>query len=628
MKTEILEVEDILRKNHRLMVPIYQRNYQWDEERLTSFWNDAEAKATELLENPKCFKHYMGALILSSLGEGLIATTPRILIIDGQQRLTTFQLFLKALSDVAHDQGMSKIKDQVEGYLFNKLQTNDKDKLTRFKLMPTDEDRELFHDIIEKGYKEVSKKYFMHYHHGRVPKKSQYRSLRAFYLFYKQIERFVQSGPNDIGLNIDEDEQNDSNDENSPEVIERRLEVLLKALLLHMRLVVIYLEDDDDAQVIFETLNSKGQPLLAMDLVRNNIFYRAKEKAEELHEEFWKPFDNRWWQDKAPNSRPARPRIDHFLAYTLAAETGNAIAIRELYSEYRDFANPNGSPRFEDVREELKLLRCHVPTYKTLEGDANENPTMAWLGRKFAEWQITTPYPIMFQMAKAQLPEDQQNRIARLIYSYIVRRAMCGLTQKTLNKVFRAISQQFLKDGQLQPSYDVLRDFFQEREGESSKFPSNKEFEHGILNTNIYHNAFGNRLKDILWEINLASHTRATERIQKPEGLWVEHVLPQNWNKNWPFPDGDSLAHTSDAPEADKRRHLLQTLGNLTLTTKESNLALGNKGFLEKREEYKCSVLVLNKWFIDLEDWAEDEIIRRGKHFAEMAVNIWPGIEE
>ncbi|MEY8841502.1 DUF262 domain-containing protein, partial [Cribrihabitans sp. XS_ASV171] len=110
-------------------------------------------------------------------------------------------------------------------------------------------------------------------------------------------------------------------------------------------LVVITLGESDDAQVIFETLNSKGEPLLAMDLVRNNIFHRAekqKAKVETLYKKLWDPLDHPWWREPAPNARPTRPRLDHFLAHMLAAETGQKISIRELYAEYRDFAVPKG----------------------------------------------------------------------------------------------------------------------------------------------------------------------------------------------------------------------------------------------------------------------------------------------
>ena len=177
------------------------------------------------------------------------------------------------------------------------------------------------------------------------------------------------------------------------------------------------------------------------------------------------------------------PRIDHFLAHVLAAETGNAIAMRELYSEYRAFASPRGKPRFPNVEDELKLLQRHAPIYETLEGRKNENPTLAWLGRKLATWQVTTAYPVMLQVAASGLATAEQDRIARLVYSYIVRRAVCDLTNKNLNKLFLAISQRFFEEG---PSYDALRTFFLSRSGESSRFPTNEEFRRGILTKPVY----------------------------------------------------------------------------------------------------------------------------------------------
>ena len=98
------------------MVPLYQRKYQWGDERLNPFWDDVEAKATEVLEGNSRFQHYMGALILSPLGEGSqIGVTPRVQIVDGQQRLTTFQLFLAALREIARQHELPDIMEQVNG---------------------------------------------------------------------------------------------------------------------------------------------------------------------------------------------------------------------------------------------------------------------------------------------------------------------------------------------------------------------------------------------------------------------------------------------------------------------------------------------------------------------------------
>ena len=304
-------VEVILREGRRFMIPLYQRKYQWGDQRVVPFWEDVEAKASEVLEGESKFQHYMGALILAPIGENAqIGVTPRVQVVDGQQRLTTFQLFLAALREVARTHECIDIIAHVEGYIFNPLKSKDADPLTKFKLTPTPSDRVLFHDILENHYPEVRAKYQQYYWGNGVPKNTSRKALRAYDLFKRQIEQFTKFGPSDANDDI-EDLLNDETDTN--EAIEIRLEALLTAVLNRMKLVVILLGEDDDAQVIFETLNSKGEPLLAMDLVRNNIFYRAEKQEssiDELYEKLWNPFDANWWRDPAPKARPYRPRID------------------------------------------------------------------------------------------------------------------------------------------------------------------------------------------------------------------------------------------------------------------------------------------------------------------------------
>lgn len=610
------------------MVPLYQRKYQWGDDRLTPFWDDVEAKASEVLDNRTRFQHYMGALILSPIGEGsTIGVTPRMQIVDGQQRLTTFQLFLAALREVARSHSLLDLIDQVNGYLFNSPRSKDTDPLVRFKLTPTPSDRELFHDIIAMDYQKVKIKYLSHFWGRAVPKNTPLRALRAFYLFRKLIEQFTLDGPSDANPKIEEDEYSFPIENVTSDVVKQRLDALLQAVLSQMKLVVITLGEGDDAQVIFETLNSKGLPLLAMDLVRNNIFYRSEKQSaatDELYKQLWDPFDANWWKENAPNARPMRPRIDHFLAHVLAAETGKAIAMRELYSEYRAFAAPRGKPRFPDVEDELKLLQQHAPIYETLEGRNDANPTMTWLGRKLATWQVTTAYPIMMQVAAAQLPEGEQDRIARLVYSYIVRRAVCDMTNKNLNKLFQAISQRFIEDN---PSYETLRTFFHSRSGESSRFPSDDEFKRAILTEPVYKLVPGERNKDILWELEMASRSKFSEAVDRPNGLWTEHILPVTWNENWPFAGGNFASLWSGEPMAEERNRILHTLGNLTLITGALNISSGNKGFIQKREKYDAHTsLFLNKWFTKRVVWTEADIKERGENFAEKALTIWPGL--
>lgn len=629
MNVDDYPVENILAEGRRFMVPLYQRKYQWADNLLLPFWDDVQAKAAEVLEDETRFQHYMGALILAPIGESAqIGVTPRVQVVDGQQRLTTFQLMLAAIREVAREHDCNDIIKHVEDYIFNKLKSKDTDDQTRFKLTPTPSDREVLHDILDREYSQLRTKYSKYYWGGRVPKNTTLRALRAYELFKQNIKLFTLSGPADVEA-ASGPEVTTPNEAPDQETIEARLDALLRGLLNRMKLVVITLGEDDDAQVIFETLNSKGEPLLAMDLVRNNIFHRAEKQgasAEALYKELWDPFDHSWWREHALNARPRRPRIDHFLAHVLAAESGDKISMRELYAEYRAFTVPKGRPRFARVEDELRVLEKHAPTYETLEGRREHDKTLVWLGRKLAAWQVTTAYPLALQIADDHVRADERLKIASLIYSYIVRRALCGLTAKNLNRVFQGITQKFLRSG---PSVASLAEFFDERTGDSTRFPGNDELRQGILSQSAYINAPGTRIKDVLWELECASRPSFAEKVDMPEGLQTEHVLPITWTNDWPFPDGECVNKWSDDPRALKRNQTLHTLGNLTLITGGLNVSSSNKGFLSKKQKYaKHTSLFLNKWFTDHEEWHEEKILDRCEELSNKAKKIWVSLKE
>lgn len=631
MQADDHAVEEILSEGRRFMVPLYQRKYQWHDFQLIPFWEDVEAKAIEVLDGESKFLHYMGALILAPVGEAAqIGITPRVQVVDGQQRLTTFQLFLAALREVAREHGCDDVAEHVRDYLFNKTKTKDADKLARFKLTPTPSDQEVFFDIIEQTYSTVRSRYGQHYWGNKVPKNTQFRALRAYEEFHRRIDHFGQFGSADqLGDNddgsISAEEITDETD--TPQAVGRRLEAILTALLSRMKLVVITLSEDDDAQVIFETLNSKGEPLLAMDLVRNNIFYRAEKEdaeVEDLYKELWDPFDHEWWREDAPYARPKRPRIDHFLTHVLAAETGGKISMRELYSEYRAFVAPKGRPRFSQVEDELKMLCGHAPFYETLEGRMAVDEDLYWLGRKIDAWQITTAYPVAMQIAGSEISADEKRMLYRLIYSYIVRRALSGLTAKNLNRVFQSLSQDFLTTGL---SVSTFSQFFEERMGDSTRFPKDREFRQGLMTKPAYVLAPSTRIKDVLWELEKATKTKFSEKMSMPENLWTEHVLPVTWTEDWPFAEGEFVEKWSNDPKAEVRNGLLHTIGNLTLLTDRLNISVGNKSFAEKRENLEEHTgLFLNKWFVKRDHWDEASIRERSIDLADKALTIWPSL--
>ena len=643
MDAREFKVVDVLSRNERFVVPLYQRQYQWHdhrrhEGRTSAFWLDVAAKASEvLLGGPRPFDHYMGALLLApEASQRAFGATPAVQVVDGQQRLTTFLILLAAMREVARNEGHGPVVTQIEKYLFNEPGRADTDPLARFKLTPTPVDRTVLLDILAHPYDQVRTKHAQYYWGGSVPQNTSMRALRAYEYFKAQVEGFVASGvSDDTEIDIDDEEKPKTGEVG--EEARQRLDALLEALVFHLKLIVITLGPDDDAQVIFETLNSKGQPLLAMDLVRNNIFHRAeaqyressdqsaREKAEHLYHQVWKPFDHGWWRTDAPNARPARPRIDHFLANVLTAETGERITVRELYAEYRAWATPNRTPRFENVEDELAILQRHAPTYETLEGRDREeesDATIAWLGDRLRLWQNTTAYPIAFQIAGDHVDLDARQTIARWIDSYLARRLLCDLTAKNLNQVMPRLARAMHENG---ASLETARSFFTSMKQDTTRFPNDAELRTGVLERRAYGRIPSRILTDVLWQLELASRTSKTENTSRPPHLTVEHVMPQKWTEHWPL-NGKTVGwQDTDEPGYYERDAALNTLGNLTIVTDSLNPALSNAAFEVKAPELiKHSNLTLNREIAGSGPWDEAAIRERGESLATLAAKIWP----
>lgn len=636
MDTKAIAVGQVLQDSRRFTVPIYQRQYAWDEKRLQPFWDDVVAKAEEILTGPPRFQHYMGALILAPGTDGYsVGRTPTVQIVDGQQRLTTFQLFLAALRAVALDMQFADVASDLEIYAFNDARGTKEgaDLASRLKLIPTPADRQLFRELMTDGLEAVKSAYpRFFYKNGNVIAGEAPRALLAFLFFKKAIDDYAKFGvrDEDDGASGPPEEFVAGSDDYL-----QRLQNLANAVLLHFKLVVITLEEKDDAQVIFETLNSRGEPLLAMDLVRNNIFHRAEQEGdgkgtEELFEKKWKPFDERFWKEDAPRAKPKRPRIDHFLNHALTAQTGHEISMREIYAEYRAFTRPKSGPRFPTVEAELDALLRFKPVYEALERGEGEQ-RLDWLGRKLATWEVSTVYPLVFLVAASGCEEDEKSRIYTSIYSYIVRRAVCGLTTQSMNKTFTRIVAQMLKSG---VSYETFRASFDGQSGPAVRFPDDIEFKRA-LETNPIYEWFGKpeRLKDILWELERVTQTKfQAGHILLPE-LNIEHVLPQSWTACWTLPDGRwapedriSGADPQMLAAIRERDSLCHTIGNLTLATPPLNASMSNDSFDEKRKRLGQSLLALNTEFQDLPNWDEQSIRSRAKRLAEKSIAVWPGL--
>ncbi|GAA0567935.1 DUF262 domain-containing protein [Craurococcus roseus] len=623
-------VISVLGDQRRFVVPIYQRQYSWGEARLEPFWDDVVAKAEQTLEEGKPkFSHYMGALILAPGGDGFtIGSTPRVQVVDGQQRLTTFQLFLVALREVGERLGYHQLSGHVHSYLYVPPMHGDTDTDARFRLMPTPEDRPVFHLIVETGLNGVRAKHpEWFFQNGRLIKGPAPNAVRALAFLVDRIETYAR-----FGLTDEQADPAPVADE-PDDAPHRRLRSLLEALLNHLKLVVITLSENDDAQVIFETLNSQAEPLLAMDLVRNNIFHRASaqgEHVEALFEAKWRPFDQdrEFWKADSPRAKPKRPRIDHFLSHVLTAQTGDETSLRELYAEYRAFTRPKGKPRFDTVASELDALTVYAPIYRALEVGGGDE-ALARLGAKLNLWEVSTAYPLVFHIAISDADPAQKSHLYTLIYSYLVRRALCGLTPKGLNKTFARLVGAMIKDG---TSAATLAVWFAGQRGDTVRFPDDREFREAIRNKPVYDSIRRkDRLADLLWDLECASRTKYSVHAPRPANMSVEHVLPQTWTTHWPLSDGrnapaDKLTGVDEAMLAGirTREAALQTLGNLTLITVPGNTTASNRAFPDKKPWLRESLLALNLAILERDTWDETAIAERASTLADLATAVWP----
>jgi len=408
-----------------------------------------------------------------------------------------------------------------------------------------------------------------------------------------------------------------------------RLNTLLATLLEDFQVIVITLDERDDAQVIFETLNAGGEPLAAMDLVRNDVFHRAMRAGEDvvaLMENRWHVFEDPFWKEEGRRGRIRKPRIDFFLSDTLAAETGKEVLLTELYAHYKNFVAVR---KFANADAELETLLRYAPTYQLLVAPVGAGP-VATLARHLLVFDVTTAYPLIFVIEASGAPEADKERLYRLILSYVVRRMLCGLTAKNYNNVFLRIATELRTKG---VTFENGVQAFGSLDGATARFPSDADFGEAIYSHRQYGNVQQHRLRHILGDLELAARDKFDEATGLPDDLTIEHVLPDDWAEHWPLPDGskapvDLVTGMSESQLkwiAD-RQALKHTLGNLTLLTDANNPSLGNLGFATKRDRLRKSLLKLNHEIADRPDWSETDIRARAKRLRDFALTIWPGL--
>ncbi|KRE90841.1 hypothetical protein ASG87_01510 [Frateuria sp. Soil773] len=619
MEANARHLERIFDQTIQYQIPLFQRPYVWTEERnWTPLWEDIEALLSKQLRGDKVHPHFLGAVVLEQLANPTGSIESRQ-VIDGQQRFTTLQLFLIAARDHAALQGLPKYSERLGDLVGNRRSKIDHDD-EAFKVWPTNSDRAAFRLVHEAG-SEAALKAALKSHPGLTSS----NIVGAYRFFYAKLGQWL-SGQLD-----------DEEDEAALSVAtgETRMEALWQTVKAALQVVVIDLDKNDETQVIFETLNARGEDLLPADLIKNFLFRRAValgEDVEKLYEKYWQRFDQPFWREEIKQGRITRPRIDVFINYYLTLMTRDEVKSAHLFNAFKAFAETTASPEGSLIpvpttpAEHIEQLSRYADVFEkfTRPGD---HPRLALFLRRLEAVDTTTVYPILLHAYAELMPErrDEFDALLGVVESFLMRRMICGMTPKNYNRLFVDLIKAVERDSEV--SAATVGAQLSKSLAITSKFPTNDELITAIFQMPLYGRLAQFKVRAILEALDTYEQHRKSEVLPLPDKLTIEHVMPQQWRDHWPLP-AEVAADPVEAQKASGARDvLLNTLGNLTLITDSLNPALSNSAWSVKRPELlKFAKLNLTRYFHEpqADVWNEEAIRARTETLFLQLAKIWP----
>lgn len=603
MRADTVDLRRIFGRDVRYTVPLFQRPYVWNrDDNWSALWEDirrtVERAEQAALTGETVAPHFLGAVVFDETPY-LSSSLETRQVIDGQQRLITLQLFLFAARLSA-----AALNHERSVRLLSKFLENDEDLFDRaqhpdhlYKVWPTNADRDEFRAVML-GQGEG----------GRLAEAVAY--------FQQEIDTWLAEAAES----------------------QERLGMLVQALREQLRLVIIDLEEHDDAQVVFETLNSRGTPLEHADLIKNLLFRdaeRAGADVDRLYKTYWAPFDQDEWRVEQTTGRITRSRLDVFLTYWPTMRTQREFTASALFKEFERWLLSSAVPT-EDVFAELTR-------YAEIYDLIDDHPLHGVEGRflyRMKVLQTSTPMPLLlflYGLDESVLPLQCRRRAIRAIDSYLVRRAVLNLSTRDYNNVFRDLVAAVAR--QPDRADEAVIKALSAMQGHHRHWPSDSEFRASLEQDPIYSRLVRRSVRILLEALEDELRTDHTEQLTVPVGeqagakLTIEHVMPQSWRDNWPPLEND-LSEGADRDE------LVHTLGNLTLVTARLNPTLGNMAWEDKRQWLgKHSLLRLTHGTLlsappntDISDWAtawdEHRIRTRGTYLASLSLDIWPHADD
>lgn len=627
MQSSQQTLSDLFSRHRHYRVPLFQRPYVWGEDDRNLLWQDIARQAVEALEsgasNPQK-GHFLGAVVLRQIRvSGRHVDTTEI--IDGQQRFTTLQLLLAAFRGALaslEDTDCELGRNDLDPLILNDCPTGSPEE--KYKVWPTNVDREYYADAMEaSSVEELEEK------HPQQQEAAQQNVLQTYLFFGRAIREFL--GP---AAELEGAEGFD---------LSQKANALYSVLRHNMRLIVVDLDEEDDPQVIFETLNARGVPLRPSDLIRNFVFLSAKKEqtsVDQLYSEWWEEYDTKldedspagakelFWKKEERQGRITRTRLDLFIHHFVQCQTREHSGIEHLYKNFRGWWESDSE---RDVAQKLQELRSHSDVFAKLLVPPGDEPLSIFASRLKA-LDTGTIYPVLLTLLVSshhKVRPGDLSGILRDLESYLVRRMVCNLGTRNYNRFFISMLQELHKSEQI--TRGLVQSILLAPKGTAGEWPDDRKFARAWLEEPVY--SFMKPARRCAMVLS-ALNARLIDMLgNKQEGvsitgeLTIEHVLPQDWKpEEWPLPA--DLPDSEESAE-EQRNRLLHSFGNLTLITGPLNSSVGNGPYTQKRDAIlEHSLLPLNHYFRDASTWGEAEIQERGRALLDIAKVLWPRPDE
>lgn len=601
MQTNVRTPTEIFNQPQRLLVPLFQRPYVWNEERQWEpLWRDVERVAGRLLASgPDGLQpHFLGAVVIQQIQNAMGDLQTRI-VIDGQQRLTTLQILLDAVHAVFELRGHAHAAARLS-YLVENAEAFRRKPEDRFKVWPTNRDRDAFNEVMG-VHPPIAYDTLKH---------SASRLVQAHKFFVQQTEEWLN--------------EESAHDEH------HRADALETAVSKLLQLVVIDLQVDENAQEIFETLNARGTPLTPVDLIKNFVFQRLSDEGanvEQIYKEYWELYETPFWEEEILSGRLRRPRAVVFFNHWLFSVLGEDVTSSEVFTIFKRYLLDRPSISTLDL---IKRIHRAAKLYEDLthkgasgQGDVDRVALFAY---RVEAMQTDIVKPLLMAILDPDrpdpVPQEVVEQVVADLESWLVRRMLVRVTNKNYNRTMADL----ITLTHVTPAValaSAIRGFFERQRSDSTYWPDDAMVRSAILRTPMYKRFSRGRLRMVLESIEdylrgYGTGKQGLTGVRTPRGMYtIEHLMPQSWEANWTAPaDGD----------AQLRQERIHTLGNLTLVTQALNSKVSNAAWDVKAQELnRHGVVLLNNRLSDYvqSTWSDNAIERRTQSLIEIILAIW-----